>query len=400
MKGEILSRQDEYLREDEPPGKRAKLEKESQDQNGNEAQHMQEGTSSRKNSGDVEPNRPLNASNLSNETTSIAPTSKTMPPQLLTLLQEIQSTLRTNFPHSPPHTIQRLAELVLYPKQHYRTLPSFLRALDRIVSVASSVSEYPLPTTAPILISNDTNHLFNVTGSPNSEQDDKDFIGGAELTPIPWLRDAGSPGPGLHNGHTSDLRTESTSVIDGPNGAGSVETVTVTVNGVPSTMPASQAAQEGLHESITQGELIRQEQEAGITPVPSGSANSGIPRSMTGASSVAGRAAATDPSSMDGNDTTQDSPADEEEMVHARGPSVIGMEDMGPQAPGSGLERGVELEGPLGIREEGETTSPRMGNGNDGEGSDGGSSATLVADTDEVAEEDDTMDEGGGERES
>ena len=264
--------------------------------------------------------------------------------------------------------------------------------------MASPVSNFPLPAVAPVLTSNDTNHLFNGTESPNYEQEDKDFIGGAELTPIPWLPDAGSPGYGLHNEHTSDLRRESTSVIDGPNGAGSLETVTVTVNGIPSTMPASQAAQEGLHEGITQGELIRQEQEAGITPVPSGSANSGIPRSMTGASPGAGRTAAASPASPVENDTVQDSASSEEETVHARGPSVIGMEDMGPQAPGSGLEQGVELEGPLGIRKEEVESDARTGGGNDGGDSDGSSSATLVADTDGVVEEDQAMDEGGTEK--
>jgi hypothetical protein len=39
---------------------------------------------------------------------------------------------------------------------------------------------------------------------------------------------------------------------------------------------------------------------------------------------------------------------DENEPVHASGPDVIGMEDMGPQTPGSGLAGGLDLEGALG----------------------------------------------------
>ena len=333
-----------------------------------------------------------------NYTASLAPPPKTLPPQLLTLLQTIQSTLRSSFPRSPPHTAQRLAELVLYPKQHYQTLPSYLRALDRIVSVASSVSDYPLPNIAPILSSSDTNNLFNGAASPDQEQEDKDFIGGAELTPIPWLRDVGSPGPGLHNGHTSDLRTESTRVIDGPNGAGSVETVTVTVNGIPSTMPASRAAEEGLQPGITQGELIRQEQEAGITPVPTGASNGRITRSSTAASAAAGRVAAAHASAAEEGDIMQNtsSEEEEEETVHARGPSVIGMEDMGPQAPGSGLEGGIEIEGPLGVRRQAET--PGSGSGSGEADSDGETSTTLVGDGDGGIEGGQAMDESGMEK--
>ncbi|MDI1490343.1 MAG: hypothetical protein OHK93_001543 [Ramalina farinacea] len=334
---------------------------------------------------------------------SLSPPSNTLPPQLVSLLRGIQSTLRTNFPSSPPHTAQRLAELILEPKQHYKTLPSYLRALDRIVSVASPVSDFPLPIITPSW--HNENALFNGTSSPDAaELDDKDFIGGAELTPIPWTRhaDSSSPPPGgggLHNGHnTSDLRTESTSVIDGPNGAGSVETVTVSVNGVSSRVPASQAAEEGLQTNVTQGELIRQEQEAGITPIPTGSANNGrITRSLAAASAGSGRTAngVTTSTSADVDEADEGPAAEEEETVHARGPSMIGMEDMGPQAPGSGLERGIGLEGPLGVSREGEPV--------DGESKDDGDKEErgediVVADADGVTEGDMGVSERGEER--
>ena len=117
----------------------------------------------------------------------------------------------------------------------------------------------------------------------------------------------------------SDLRTESTSVIDGPNGVGSVETVTVAVNGSSRQSAAA----------VTQGELIRQEQEAGVVPVP-----------MTRSTAP-----------LDTGRRKEDQGEDEEGMPHARGPEVIGMEDMGPQANSAGFD----VEAALGRKGEGET---------------------------------------------
>ena len=187
-------------------------------------------------------------------------------------------------------------------------------------------------------------------------------------------------------------------MIDGPNGAGSVETVTVSVNGVSSRVPASQAAEEGLQTNVTQGELIRQEQEAGITPIPTGSANNGrMTRSLAAASAGSGRTANGIPASAseDADEGDEGPAAEEEETVHARGPSMIGMEDMGPQAPGSGLERGIGLEGPLGVSREGEHV--------DGEGGDGGDKEekgedSVVADADGITEGDMGVSERGEER--
>ncbi|KAL9633149.1 MAG: hypothetical protein Q9164_004868, partial [Protoblastenia rupestris] len=225
---------------------------------------------------------------------SIAPPANTLPPQLLVLLQNIQSTLTTTFPYSPPYTAQRLAELLLHPTRHYRTLPSFLRALDRIVSVASSLSEFPLPTLpssgAPMT---ESINMINGYYSPelDPEREDKDFIGGAELTEIPWLRNAASPTRRVGSTNANDLRTESTRVIDGPNGAGSVETVTVSANGVPRATPISQMSDEAPQpHGISQGELLRQEQEAGVVTVPSATPNGRVTRSTAAASAAASRA--------------------------------------------------------------------------------------------------------------
>ena len=148
-------------------------------------------------------------------------------------------------------------------------------------------------------------------------------------------------------------------MIDGPNGAGSVETVSVNVNGVPNQTDAH---------GVTQGELIRQEQEAGITPVPNTNR-----ASDTG---MVDRATAT-------GDLADGDKAEEEEPVHARGPNVIGMEDMGPQAPGSGLERGIEIERPLDYKRDGANDATTNPSTNDDECKDGG---TDVADADGAVE--------------
>lgn len=185
---------------------------------------------------------------------------------------------------------------------------------------------FPLPSAGPLATSGS---YLNGTISPENDSvssDPEDSLGGAALTPIPWLRESvglDSAGGRMLGG--SDLRRESTSVIDGPNGAGSVETVTVAVNG------------NNTRTAVTQGELIRQEQEAGVVPVPIVARNTGGALTAT----VGGR-------------KTEDADEDEDTIPHARGPDIIGMEDMGPQASS---KDGFDVEAALGRRGEGE--SPR-----------------------------------------
>ncbi|KAL8780311.1 MAG: hypothetical protein Q9213_006535 [Squamulea squamosa] len=247
--------------------------------------------------------------------TAMVPPSGTLPPQLLTLLSTVQSNLRISFSEAPPHTAQRLAELLTQPRSHYRTLPSYLRALDRVVSVSSPATIFPLPNTTSAAHGSYLNGTMTPAGTNESDPDET--LGGAALTPIPWLRESLQPTSGERM-VGSDLRTESTSVIDGPNGVGSVETVTVAVNGNSRQSPAA----------VTQGELIRQEQEAGVVPVP-----------MT---------RSTAPSDIGRRHENAD---DEDVIPHARGPEVIGMEDMGPQATNAGFD----VEAALGRKGEGET---------------------------------------------
>jgi hypothetical protein len=283
----------------------------------------------------------------------------TLPPDLLSSYQFSTRLLQHAFAHSPPYTIQRLAELVLFPRRHYRFLPAYLRALDRIVSVSSPVSDFPLPTG---LVGPNNGFLTNgdaTSGNGVQERDglgSDESLGGALLTPIPWLRNSnglsssGSQGDG-------ELHTEGTETIQGPNGAGSIETVSVTVNGVPSTSsvshtspntstPASPTLSEQSDAStgssagsidqqlreqgaVTQGELLRQEQEAGVIPV----AQTHPGRMLMSAGAVAvGREGLGGENESEGNvEAMEDRP---EEQPHARGPEIIGMEDMGPQHTG------------------------------------------------------------------
>ncbi|CAL8583491.1 hypothetical protein XPA_009114 [Xanthoria parietina] len=250
---------------------------------------------------------------------AMAPPTGTLPPQLLSLLSSVQLNLRRSFSEAPPHTAQRLAELVTQPRSHYRTLLSYLRALDRVVSVSSPATIFPLPNTSSGAHGSYLNGTITPAGTTDS--DPEETLGGAALTPIPWLRETlhASSGERMVG---SDLRTESTSVIDGPNGVGSVETVTVAVNGNTRQTPVA----------VTQGELIRQEQEAGVVPVPA--ARSTAPLDV-------GR--------------RKEEAEDEEVVPHARGPEVIGMEDMGPQ----GSSTGFDVEAALGRKGEGEAPPSR-----------------------------------------
>ncbi|KAJ4422721.1 hypothetical protein N0V82_002618 [Gnomoniopsis sp. IMI 355080] len=356
----------------------------------------------------------------------------TLPPQITAMVAEITGVLNENFHTYPPHTIQRLAELVLEPRKHYRSLPSYLHAVDRVVHVTSGNNIYPLPPAIPDMSHMHINGVTEATGAQEDSSDPKpeqpaqaiwassstggapigsdEALGGALLTPIPWLarRAANGGGDGSsESGESSTLgseaggtslavgqgagsntsanssptsqqrqgrqfemqvRTESTETIDGPNGMGSIETVSVSINGISSLSAAQQ------QRVITQGELIRQEQRAGVVPV-SQLARSGpiVVTSNPAASSTAGE---------DGADTTMgegegegeaqkdtsseksdEDMADEDEAPHARGPDIIGAADMGPQKTGSSSTfsishggntevRGIDVEAAVGRKHE------------------------------------------------
>ncbi|KAE9964006.1 hypothetical protein BLS_008729 [Venturia inaequalis] len=256
-------------------------------------------------------------------------------PQELTLLHEsIKSTLKSGFSKYPPHTVQRLAELILFPKRHYRYLPPYLNALDRVINVSSNTTVFPLPSGGVL---NGVSAINDQTPSAGPALGSDESLGGALLTPIPWLSPAGR----VSSNSDRELQSESTEMVDGPNGAGRIETVSV-VNGVMTTssgppvgsrtsIASSSAAlttqtqtasteqtlrAEG---AVTQGELLRQEQQAGVVANP--------PRSLRMSEEELGNV-----------DTDQTG----EEKPHARGPDEIGMEDTGPQERPPGAELDME----------------------------------------------------------
>ncbi|EOD49681.1 putative protein phosphatase 4 core regulatory subunit r2 protein [Neofusicoccum parvum UCRNP2] len=295
-----------------------------------------------------------------------------LPAELATLYAAITGALRKQFATEPPHTVQRLADLVLAPRTHYRFLPPYLRALDRVVSVSSTTGVFPLPqAVVPVATgilngitpsSSTTASSASSSSSSSSALGSDESLGGALLTPIPWLQNR--EGRGGSAGANSELVSESTEMVDGPNGAGRIETVSV-VNGVlgstatpttagtpasgssPVAMTATAGAPaaaaptaEALREAgaVTQGELLRQEQEAGVVPV--GQSN---PRNRSLLAGGAGVAASTEQKEGEEKGETEQQ---HEDVPHARGPDELGVEDMGPQASGPGS--GINLEAAVG----------------------------------------------------
>ena len=157
------------------------------------------------------------------------------------LLASLSSILTTQFDAAPPYTIQRLSELIRYPNAHYKSLSKYLRAIQRVLSVSSPTTAFPLPPSA-------VDSMPNGAASFNLGSDES--LGGALLSPIPWL-------------------TES---------------------------PLTEGA-EGVN-GVSQGELLRQEQELNI-----------IPAAQVSSPPEAG--------------------------MHAEGPPALGPEDVGPQPEGT-----------------------------------------------------------------
>jgi hypothetical protein len=234
------------------------------------------------------------------------------------------------------------------------------------------VSDFPLPTG---IIGGNNGFLTNGEASPDNGIHERnglgsdESLGGALLTPIPWL---GSNNGINAGGSQSDgeLHTEGTETIQGPNGAGSIETVSVTVNGVPSASSASHTSpntstpasptlseqsdastgsstgstEQQLREQggVTQGELLRQEQEAGVIPVAQTTPRRTL---MASGAMAVGREGLAGDASQEGNvEAMDDRP---EEHPHARGPEIIGMEDMGPQHQPVGEQR-IDMQAAVG----------------------------------------------------
>ena len=245
-----------------------------------------------------------------------------LPRQIVDMLDGIKAHLAKFTTHAP-HTIQRLAELALHPLAHYTALAAYLHAVDRVVQVTSGTVVYPLPPAIPDMSALNVNGeegkdpaatvaWSNPTTAPLGSDE---ALGGALLTPIPWLTRR-SPETNEEPAPGAQIHSEGTETIEGPNGMGSIETVSVSVNGVPST---------GHARGVTQGELLRQEQRAGVVPVNQLSRNQEVPG--------------------EGGERRADE--EEEEVPHARGPEEIGVNDTGPQGATTSYvgEDGVDMQG-------------------------------------------------------
>lgn len=130
-----------------------------------------------------------------------------------------------------------------------------------------------------------------------------------------------------------------------------------------SSVKTTTSAGTPLGQSITQGELLRQEQLAGSVPVPLGHSSSPHistidpnTTGLTGTEAVIAEGR--------GGDSTVGVPAGEGEGVlegeeeiekpHVRGPTEVGVEDMGPQKESASGGGGFDVEGAVGRKGEGE----------------------------------------------
>lgn len=282
------------------------------------------------------------------------PSSPDIPQALIAQLQSVTTTLRTYFSDGPPHTIQRLAELVLTPTKHHRTLPAWLRAVDRVVSVSSTADIFPLPTAQPLPpgmvdtlmvngVSSNGNTLsgvsngssFSAFGLSHDSLGSDESLGGALLTPIPWLR----------NGDAVTLSSPSSDKLD------------VEAEMVPSRDDGG----------VTQGELIRMEQERGIVPMSQGNHRVESARPA-------------------------EEGAGDDAVPHATGPDVVGVEDMGLQDG-----RGVELQ--LGRKppddEPGTTAETEREESSEQRATSGGDEDIVLTDADGKTDNDEKADVSG-----
>ncbi|KAJ5570069.1 uncharacterized protein N7459_009499 [Penicillium hispanicum] len=181
-----------------------------------------------------------------------SPAGDTLPPPLALILASIRSAIQSFFVEKPPHTIQRLAELILRPTAHYRTLPAYLRAVDRVVSVTSGADVFPFST--PANTSTQSNGLVHSTNSAGTYLTpdhahglgSDESLGGALLTPIPWLTSTpfeGEDGNALEEEETAPAHGEE--LISGA--ADSLTAAESEEAGAPSGSPPAEASEEVPH---------------------------------------------------------------------------------------------------------------------------------------------------------
>ncbi|PYH42080.1 uncharacterized protein BP01DRAFT_394471 [Aspergillus saccharolyticus JOP 1030-1] len=241
----------------------------------------------------------------------------TLPAALENLLTAISANIRTLFASKPPHTVQRLAELILRPTAHYRTLPAYLRAVDRVVSVTSPADIFPFQTktgTQQPLTQQQQPNGATLNGSGTAEPSfmfsvdhglgSDESLGGALLTPIPWLHNtASSP-----EGEGDQEPVGGVGVVGIVGGEGETRGLAAAQTSLGSGISAAAAGEgEGLSTAAATTGQIHTE-----NAVMGGMEASGV---------------LNEPSV--------------EDVPHARGPPVVGVEDLGLQ-DGKGVEMNLD----------------------------------------------------------
>lgn len=288
-----------------------------------------------------------------------------LPPPLQTTYEYVKNALNTQFATVPPHTVQRLAELILKPTEHHRFLHSYLNALDRVVSVSSGVNAYPSPVSEATTLAGTTGTLPNgvhpsvLSASTPAGFGSDESLGGALLTPIPWLHD-GSPNDTISRSPiilatttlTSDISTDGSS--SAPGIAKPTDSSASLLDNDAMDAQASTPAPAG----VTQGELLRQQQQASSPPAP--------------VSSLASTIISTSPLKSSTTDLGEipASMSDDSEQPHARGPETIGMEDTGKQEHGLGSGQVLDMEAAVGRPATARAKRRKRGNGSSAEGED------------------------------
>jgi hypothetical protein len=256
---------------------------------------------------------------------SSSQTNDELPDILRRLLNGIVATLQSAFSERPPHTVQRLAELILDPKKHYATLPAWLRAVDRVVNVSSTADCFPLSDESPAIngvpngetgvgiLHNAGSATMIRHGYDSASLGSDESLGGALLTPIPWLRNGTNQSSEASSLEELSHREEQDNSLGGPLELSadprSPTPVSVDDNSASAAVhtPDDPLVPERPDGAVTQGELIRMEQEAGVVPISAGSGKSGN---------------APQQNALDVEDIGETAP-------HARGPDLVGAVDMG-----------------------------------------------------------------------
>ena len=171
--------------------------------------------------------------------------------------------------------------------------------------------------------------LNNADGDRSSETPDNDeSLGGALLTPIPWLRNGVVPSreddsSGTHSSGDAGSEDEHDDILAIPPG-GSISSPSSASSRAAAGLPLVSASPNHLvpereDGAVTQGELIRQEQEAGVVPVGHSDADS--------------RGMMLDDDEEDEEDDEEledgEERDNESEVPHARGPGMLGAVDIG-----------------------------------------------------------------------